>query len=140
LSLKEKTAWVSLLATLLIYGNYFLDVGLKIDPATPTNAFMMKMITVVVGVIIVNIVGNIIANISSYKDSDEKYDERDRLIRARAGDISGNVLGVGVVIASGQLFYNGTAIEIVHWVLLSLVVSEIVNNATKIAHYRFWLQ
>ena len=139
MSLKEKTALVSLIATLLIYGFYFVDVGLKIDPATPTDLFMKKMFVLVIGVIIVNIIGSIIAGISSGKDADEKYDERDLLIRARSGDISGNVLGVGVVIASGQIFYGGTAIEIVHWVLLALVASEIVNNALKIAYYRHWL-
>ena len=139
MSFQEKSAWACLIGVLAVYGWYFIDVGLFVDPAFTLGAFMKKQIVLVVGLVILLIIGNAVAAATSRSGEDSVQDEREILIKAQAGDIAGGVAIIGSLMAAVSLFHGAQAIEMANYVLLAIVASEIVRNGVKIAKYRFWL-
>lgn len=138
LSFEEKSTWVSLAIILIVFTGYFSQVydGLlsgTLDKAAVSGLFFGAVITVV----ILEIVLHIVIAAFSHKDADQPRDERDRLFTMKAGNISGWVLGIAVLMIAAHTFIQELdSIWVANLLLFAVFVSQVTSYALQIAYYR----
>ncbi|SRR6056297_324019 len=105
LNFNEKSAWGTLVALLVLGMLYFSSVVnlWRADSLDLPAVFGLGVGFTVLLVIVLTAYHILIATLRK----PENDDERDRLIRWRAGHISGNVLGVAVMIVVVQIVVGG---------------------------------
>lgn len=137
-SFEEKSIWVSLVIIIFVFTGYFSQVyeGLMsgtLDKATVFGLF----IGAVVSIVVLEIVLHIVIAITNVKDADQPTDERDRLFSMRAGNISGWVLGFGVLIISAHTFMQELdSLWVANLLLFAVFVSQLVSYALQLFYYR----
>jgi len=116
MSYREKSIWGQLIATLIVYGNYFARSGGNL-----------------IGMIVVLVMIQIVAQIAiAILAKPEPKDERDRLIDARAYRVGYLLLVTGAV-----LCMNIVVSPTVNGLLMALVVSEVGKSVTQLYYYRW---
>ena len=137
-SFEEKSTWVSLAIITFIFVGYFSQVyqGLvsgNLDKAEVLGLF----IGAVVSIIVLEIVLHIVIAILNVKDADQPSDERDRLFSMKAGNISGWVLGIGVLMIAAHTFIQElNAVWVANLLLFVVFISQVVSYALQIFYYR----
>jgi len=136
LSFREKSAWAMGALFLAITAFYLIDVqpiSWREGVAPPVDRHIFK-------IAIASIVGSIL--IQSYlasrspKEADAPADERERLALARAGNLSGLILGFGSIAALMNYLVHSNGDLLFHGILLSLLVSTVVESALQIFFFR----
>jgi len=125
MSFREISAWVMglvMLATGLSYAKAAFGAG-----APPIAAFAPYFALVIVATIIAQIV---LASLMP-KAADAPADERERLMLERASHWSGWVLSAGVVVSLGYFLAHEEGDLLFHMVLMSLIVSSVVEYALQ---------
>ena len=139
MAFQEKSSWVMIFA-LLLAGVFYVNSMLAIELNAPSEAAQIAIGPVfgvyVAIIVIVSIIGQIAIAILNPSEANSDMDERDQLISAKAGNLSGMALGVGVVgsLISYFMFHNGN--WLFHAVFLSLMASSLVEYALKVFFYR----
>ncbi|WP_421132143.1 hypothetical protein [Alteromonas sp. A079] len=152
MSLKEKSTWISLVATVLVFGWYALNV-VNIDmsnmPEKDANAAAMGYLSgAILYIIVIEIAFQSLISIAGTK-ADVEGDERDRMIALTANNSGYWVLSIGVILTLGQLLLPhllGMESSIrehfpvplfeVHVLLFAFILSEIVRFTHQIILYR----
>ena len=138
MSFEEKSTWISLAIITVVFTGYFSQVyeGLlsgNLDKAAITGLFTGA----VIAIIVLEVVFHIVVSAFNVKDADRPTDERDRLFSMKAGNISGWVLGIGVLIIAGHTFMKEPdAIWVANLLLFVVFVSQVVSYALQIFYYR----
>jgi hypothetical protein len=136
MSYRELSAWGSLVITLIIFGNYFREVGLSGDASTGLLA------GTVVAMIVVEIIYTVM--ISLWR-REELRDERDRLIELRAASNASWISTNGLIIlVTAVLVYRwvngdeilGSSLAWVNAIVFILIASECVRFASQGIGYR----
>ncbi len=138
LSFKEKSTWISLIIMLVVWGYYFNEIRLTLgDGVVERIETIVMFVVALVILVVLNIAGHIIIAVGSPREANEPEDERDRLILQRAGNISGSVLGVAVIIIAGAgMFQKYSSVLMAHMLLLALIISQITEDALRLYYYR----
>jgi hypothetical protein len=146
---QERSCWVSLLATGAVAAWFYSQTlpMLTVDEL-PERAGLMAYTTisaVAVGLLIVmQVVGHVIAAVVSRPEGE---DERDRLISLRADQVSGIVLGIGVISTIGHVLAAGWFEEasvallgspfgVLNLLVGAMVLAECARCLTQIVLYR----
>ena len=146
LSLQEKTAWASLITTLVVFVPYFLYVfswlpGRNVPPGT---VFSLLAGAVIIHVVLITVTMIVVA-VSSRK---EPTDERDALISAKALRNGYSVLSVALTITACSLLIMATDAGdrdrawlfapafVSHVFLAVFVAGEVTRFATQVVCYR----
>lgn len=133
MSFREKSAWISLLAYLAIYGFYFANVAGALLRGEADGAHFLGLLSKSVVLFVVVTVGLTIAvAIWAPKEAQAPEDEREKLIKLRANSASGYVLAAGVVLAIGALYFDATSFLVINLLFFALVVSEVFRIAAQI--------
>src|SRR6187402_1266044 len=135
MSFRYKSALLSLVSTLLIYGWFFVKLlfarhaGTSVDPVVHLGG-------TVLAVVVVQIVGHIvIAGTSS--DKYDAMDERERGFDRRATSVGYYILIVGALAAVATLHLGFSAADMGYAVVLAIVVAECTRQLVfLIAHHR----
>lgn len=137
MSFREKSAWISLLAYLGIYGSYFANVGSALvrGDADSVPFFGLFARSVVLFVLVI-IVGTVVAAVMAPKEANAPQDERERLITLTANSASGYVLATGVILTIGVILCGVKDSWVINMLFFSLVVSEVYKSANQIVLYR----
>ena len=150
---REKTAWISLLSTLVVWGAYFLKVSADVLAGrTGGDLHLGAFIGSVVLLIAVQVVLQVAIALRAPREAAEPADERERLFELKAAKVGYVLLGslvmiialcaplLGLVapalwreasspaVALGLLFGNA--------LLLAAVIAEVASSAVQIVHYR----
>lgn len=154
MTFKEKSTWLSLLVTLVIFGNYANSVFTMdpsmLNPEEMIDLAMDNLSSAVLYLIIIEIIFQSLIAAASRSKMEIEGDERDRTISLTANNSGYLVLSIGVVITIGQLilphvFGIGAIVEErtsiiplfeMHMLLFSLILSEIARFAHQIYLYR----
>jgi hypothetical protein len=138
LSFKEKSTWISLAIITFIFVGYFSQVYQGLVSGTLDKAAISGLfLGAVVSIIVLVIVSHIVIAILNVKDADQPTDERDRLFSIKAGNISGWVLGFGVLIISAHAFIQELdSLWVANLLLFAVFVSQVVSYALQIFYYR----
>ncbi|WP_421792672.1 hypothetical protein [Hyphobacterium sp.] len=136
MSFREKSTWVLLAVTVIVYGLYFANtIGGALANGVPEVADNVRLFGAVVLMVILSIIAHIVIAILSPKDADTA-DERDRLIELRGDQYGGFVMAVALFSTLGLALAGASVFWIAHAALAGLVVSELVKSVSKLIDYR----
>lgn len=134
MSYREKTAWITLIAFLILMGWYFQPF-LQQGPRPSGLAFGRLAIAAAVIIIFQLIVRRVVASFTP-REAKEPADEREQLIEAKGRRFSYAVLAWAVRIicfvgiSNPQLFFNANTL------LFFLMVSEVMGVSYQIVEFR----
>lgn len=134
MSFREKSAWV-MAVLMTVAGIYYLRMVLEAVRATgeaPLGALTPYVGLVVVGSIIIQTILAVLMP----KEADAPADERERPLLDRAGNWSGYVLAGGALGGLSNYLVHGDGNILFHFVLGSLIASQIAEYAFQIFLFR----
>jgi hypothetical protein len=134
---REKTAWITLVTTIAVYGGYFLRVGPRLfaGGAGPAD-FILPLSLAIVLLIVLHIALTIAATIGDPKGAHEPRDEWVRLIELRADRAGFYTLQTGVFCAIVTIFWWRDAAIMANLVFLAMTIAEIARAAGTILGFR----
>lgn len=132
MSFREKSAWVMAAIIIITVGLY---VAL-ISPIPGSAMSLSALIGTVVVLAVLSVFGQTAIAILSPKDAGAAADERDRRVADKAGNLSGIVLAVGVVLAMGTYLMGHGGNFMFHAVFVSLIAAQFAEYALTILFYR----
>ena len=136
LSFREKSAWAMGALFLAITSLYLIDVqpiSWREGIAPPVDRHFIKItIATIVGSIIIQ---SLLAA-RNPKEADAPADERERWVLARAGNLSGMILGFGAIAALMNYLAHPNGDLLFHGILISLLVSTVAEYALQIFFFR----
>lgn len=136
MSFREKSTWVLLAVTLIVYGWYFATtLGSALTVGLPGALDNVRLFGAIVTLVVLTIIAHIVIAILSPKDAD-KSDERDKLIELRGDQRGSLVMAVALFSTMGLAMTGANLFWIAHAALAGLVVSELVKAASKLIDYR----
>jgi len=130
---REKSAWISLLSVLAIYGYYFVSLARSDRHAA---AGFGGLLGTIVALVIVQTVLNIAVAIYKPKEAKAPRDERERLIDLRSTRCAYAGLATGVAFAIFFAGFNPPIVFNANALLFILVTAEALRNACQIVQYR----
>jgi hypothetical protein len=130
LSFQEKSLWVTMITTAVVYAYYFVRV-LQIGNGEPARLGALFALTVIV-MIVVQIAAHVVLAV---RRKPEPTDERDRIIALVATRNSYYVLTVGIWCALGVGALSLGAFWLANATLLAFVIAELVGCGTQLVHY-----
>jgi len=127
-----------LIIMMVVWFNYFVRIQPKmLDGTISRGASIGLFIGAVVVLIILEVVVHIFLAMTNAKTADKAADERDKIIKCKAGNISGWVLAVLVVmVGSYAIQQDVSSVLIANLLLLSLVLTQCVDYAMALFYYR----
>jgi hypothetical protein len=136
MSLREKSAWITLITVILCFGVYY---GAVFSGAVPTRSMAMLHLALicVVTLIVLQVGLTVLAAVTTPKDGRGPRDEREKMIQARSHTIGFYVLMVctGALIIPTHLG-DVNMIDITNYAFLGLVVSTIIVSLAQIIMFR----
>jgi sterol desaturase/sphingolipid hydroxylase (fatty acid hydroxylase superfamily) len=152
MAFREKTAWISIFVTVLIWGSYFGGQFPGLLSAQPNlHGMLGDFLYSVFLAVLLQIVLMVVIAIMSPKDAEAPADERERLIEFRSTTIAYHVLTVTLVVAvlgapALSLYHahkagitpnlGAAAIPMANGVLLALVLAEIAKYVAQLVQFR----
>ena len=144
MSTKEKSLLASLIITLLVFGNFFIDTLKAVLAGEPMANVGTSLVAAVISVIILEI---IVQSLLASLRASQKDDERDRLIERmsfRNGYICVSV-GIWIWIAQTTIptwwtdlpsspYMTGALVPVL--LLLLFVIAEVTMTVTRLFYYR----
>jgi hypothetical protein len=151
MSFKEKSIWLSLVTTVLIFSYYFIKIFALLDEpeALAKNAALGLLLKITISIIIVEAVLQSILAASNRNVADLGADERDTLFAYKANNLGYGALVIGVIFTIGQMLIlqfnpkwtdHNVMLSIplltIHILLFSFIVSEVVRFSAQLYYYR----
>lgn len=135
LSFKEKSIWVSMIVTIIVFGYYFARVFGVIGDTEIVRPHML-FIGIVIAMIILNILFNIILAIFNQKDAEDPSDERTKLIELKSIRVSYYIVSVGIVNIVILLLLGNSTFLITNLILGYFVVAQLASDIIQLIHYK----
>ena len=146
-STKEKSLLASLIITLLVFGNFFVDTLEVVFAGEPLASVGTSLVAAVISVIILEI---IVQSLLASLRASQKDDERDRLIERMSFRNGYLCLSVGIWIWIAQTtiptwwtdlpsspYMTGALVPVL--LLLLFVIAEVTMTVTRLFYYRHGL-
>ena len=147
MSTKEKSLLASLIITLLVFGNFFVDTLEVVLAGEPMASVGTSLVAAVISVIILEI---IVQSLLASLRASQKDDERDRLIERMSFRNGYLCLSVGIWIWIAQTtiptwwtvlpsspYMTGALVPVL--LLLLFVIAEVTMTVTRLFYYRHGL-
>ena len=137
MSFREKTAWVTLTAIILVLLMYWFHVPTLVE-RHPGHWTLMSMFVSLLAYLLIELIAWIVLRLRFPRDARAPRDERERLIDLKALRIAYYVLATGAltgIFVTIHLVRDATA-AVPMVVTLSFVLSQLVKHAARIVYYR----
>jgi hypothetical protein len=134
MSFREKSAWITLIAILVVFVLFALHAPNLSDPGLWEVHILLACI---VAFMVIELVAYIVLRLRYSEDARTPKDERERLIDLKAIRLAARVYVIGSFLAvffGLHLAHDGRAIGSL--VLLAFVIAEVVNYGARIYYYR----
>jgi hypothetical protein len=148
---REKSIWISLISTMLIFGDYFLNVialGELPGAVAKTTALELAVHAFVL-IIIVEMIFQTILALSNHQAAKLGADERDKSFDYRGNNFGYTVLVICVLLTLGRMVSLEISPEFIeqfkvlnipfltaHILLFSFILSEVVRFSAPLYYYR----
>jgi len=137
MSYQEKSIWISLFTTILIFSYYFTNAFSALNNIDSNKTKIIGLfIGVVALVVIVEIVLHIALSFAYRKDTDKGKDERDKWIELKATRNAHFLLIVGVWITGVSMLMTESSLVLANIIMFFFILSEILGFATHLLYYR----
>ncbi|MCH4892960.1 MULTISPECIES: hypothetical protein [unclassified Sphingomonas] len=134
---REKIAWITLGAVLLLATIYFGGlIGSHAGPAVLRIHSIVLLIGAVIIATLYSIIATTIVALRGRDEATAPADERDRMISTRAASIAYPVLILAMLAAGISAHLGNSLIGVLNALLGALVVAELVRCAAEIIGYR----
>lgn len=137
---REKSAWISLISTVGIWGTYFWIIGQGLLARRSLDGLPASTVSLFIGgtvlIVIVQIVLAIAVAVVSGKQAETPMDERERLIDLKAARAGFYALNGAVFCVSALWMAGASPLVMANGILLSMVIGEVVHAGGKIIGYR----
>jgi len=138
MSFREKTAWITLVTLIVTSLLFVLHPPLQLTLAPESSLFSLHVLLLSIATfVVIEIVAIVVVRIRSPRDAKAPLDERERLIVLKARSLSWYVMAassLGSVMVTIHLGAN--ELGLAYCVLISFVLSLMVNYAARIVYYR----
>ena len=134
MSFREKSAWVTLIAILLVFALYGLHAPSIVDPG---HFEVHALLACFVAFLVIEAIAWLVLRLRYPEDARTPKDERERLIDLKATRIAARcyvVLSFLAIVFAIHLTNNNVAVG--YYVVLAFVIAEIVNYGARIIYYR----
>jgi len=137
MSYNEKSIWISLISTVIIFGIYFFKAFMIInDPTTADSVLILYFIYAVALAILVQISTQIFFALTDKASVEAGMDERDRSIDLKTTRSAYYVLVVGIWAAVGSQALESNTTLLINLLMLAFVAAELVTYISKLVIYR----
>ena len=134
MSFKEKSIWISLVSTIIIFGYYFLRIfQMANNEKVAHREIAVFFISIIILIVVVEIILHIL--LAGFHRP-EAEDERDQLIELRATRNAYYLLVAGVVTANIAFLVLAAPILVAHIILFFFILAESVAFITQLFYYR----
>ncbi len=137
MSFREKTAWVTLFAIVIVSLMYGLHMPSPFDPHSPPHV-LHAMGASLLAYLLIEIVAHVVLRLRNPQDARMPKDERERLIDLKALRVAyyvfvfGSLVGIFVTL---HLVHTG-AVGLGMIVFMAFVLSHLAKHAARIVYYR----
>jgi hypothetical protein len=147
---REKTAWMSLVTTLAVWGYYFVAVVRALRSGAPDGGALLGLfVGCVILLTVVQIIVSVVLAILSPGAADAPADERERAISLKAirnAFVTLNALALVIALSSPALALigpylfpanplSGTVIVLASAIFFAVVLAELVRSAGQIFYF-----
>ena len=136
LSYHEKSLWISLITTTLVFAYYFLKLFLQPADTDGPLSLGMHLFTTLSVIIVIQISLQAVLASRNRKEANQPADEWQQKIEAAALRVSHWILIIGVWISGLLLLVQDSTPLILHTLLFFFVLSEGVGYAKQLYFYR----
>ena len=137
MSFREKSAWISFIVILGVFGFYFWDLAAHLlGSGYPHRNYGAVFLLLVVAVVVLEVVLRVLVSIRSPLDARAPRDERDRLINLRAARIAFYVLMVGAFASIASIHAGATAGLMANCMLFAIWIAELSRLGSQVVLYR----
>lgn len=138
MSFQEKSIWISLVVTTIIFGYYFVKAfDVFLNPFSNNPGLVSLLMGVVILTIIVEIILQTILSIFSKKEASAGNDERDKIIKFKSFRISYFILIFGAWVAVISLLVpKSTTLFMANIIIFFSILSELFGFVTQLIYYR----
>ncbi len=136
MSFREKSAWISFMSILLIFGAYFRNVSQVSDGEVSVETGFRIQVALLALFVAVELVGHLAIALQAPTEARAPGDERERLIEMKATRVAFPVLVIGALACVGMMHTTRSVWAIGQHVLLAVVVAELVKFGGQILYFR----
>jgi hypothetical protein len=137
MSFREKSAWISVLTYLGVYGYYFWTLAGMIRAGhTEGLPFVGLLVKLMVLLVVLEIVLHIAVAILRPKDAQAAVDEREKLIALKAVRNAFQVVMLGAVCTIAAIALGAPIFFTVNGLFLAVVLAELTRFGGQIVYYR----
>jgi hypothetical protein len=135
MSFREKSAWITLTAILLVCVLFFLH-GPDMFVPDP-GLWTLHLAGLSFGAfIVIEVVAHLVLYLRYPKDARTPKDEREQLIGLKATRLAAYVYVIGSFLVMTTVPHGASGAAVAFGVLLAFVIAEIVNYAARIVFFR----
>ena len=134
MSFREKSAWISMLSMLAIYGFYFWSV-IHAGPQ-PGGLHFGGLLETIIALVVVQTVLTVAVAMFTPKEAKAPRDEREKLIELRAMRVAYSGLATSVALACFFGAFDPPILFNTNALLFILVTAEVMRSACQIIQYR----
>ena len=136
MAFREKSAWISLVTTLVVYGAYFsLTVPRLLAGRFGGFEFVGSLSTAIVVIVALQVGLTVVAAVADPRGARQSPDEREQLIALRANRAGFYTLEVGAFFAIVTLFWWNDVAVIANGIFFAIVLAEAVRAGFQIVDY-----
>lgn len=132
MSFREKSAWVTLTAILLVTLLYVLHIPWQHTGRFAMHAFLVCMVLFLA----IEVIAHLVLYIKFPKDARTPKDERERLIDLKATSVAAYVYVFCSFSAVATIHLGANQFIVASGVMLAFIIAEIVNYGMRIYYYR----
>ncbi|MEZ5995297.1 MAG: hypothetical protein R3C25_06045 [Hyphomonadaceae bacterium] len=137
MSFREKLAWGSLAAHIIVFGPYFFTLARNWNSAAAGGGHGLAQVAVaVVALVVLSIAVAVAAAASAPKEAAAPLDERERLVQLRAANLTAAIVTAGALGVIAGLMLGLTGALAANALLGVLVLGEITKAASHIVQLR----
>jgi hypothetical protein len=130
---REKSAWATLIAILLVSALFLLHAPRLSHPGPWDFHVLLACIGAFV---VIETVAYLVLRLRYPEDARTPIDERERLINLKATRLASGCYVVGSFLAVLTLHHGASAVMIGYFIVLAFVIAEIVKYGARIVYYR----
>jgi hypothetical protein len=135
MSFREKSAWISLIALLLLAGAFVVHMPWTLRP-DPRQLTLYPLLVALGLLVVVEVVGHAIVIVRSPKEELTPRDERERFLDLKALRFAFYVLIAGNALTILLVHHGANGFGMALLVLYAVTVALIANYAARIYFYR----
>lgn len=136
MSFREKSAWISFLSILLVFGIYFSGIAMAMAGHVEYSNVVRMFFKLIGLFIVLEIVLHVTVAVRAPREARAPEDERERLIGLKADRVAAYVLSVGALAGIFPLHLGADARDLAHLVLLAFVIAQLAKYGTAIVLHR----